>query len=263
MTYTYGVDVSFYQTNYTEKDYRTLVNWKKLYQDGARFAIVRASGNIYSDPALDYHVKAAQDAGLAVGAYHYVYWDYTAEKQADAFLRAINGLGIKRAFIDVEHDNRHETPPRWQPGASITSAYINRWLTYVWGNMPLIPGIYTRKDIWKEFGSKADWVKLSDLWVAWYGYSPVLNMSVNQSWIYTLERTMIPAPFTTWKIWQYSCKGAGYVDKTDPIDFDLFNGNETECREFFGEVPNAGDIVARTYEQKVDALWAAHPELHK
>ena len=260
MTYTYGVDVSFYQTNYTEKDYRSLVDWKKLYQDGARFAIVRGSGKIYGDPALEYHVKAAQDNGFAVGAYHYMMWDDSAEKQADVFLRAINGLGIKRAFIDVEHDNRNERPtPRAQPGSSVTSVYIQRWLTYVWGNIPLIPGIYTRKNIWQSFGSKADWVKLSDLWVAWYGSSPVLGMNVNPSWIYTLERTQIPAPFPTWKIWQYTSSGLGYVGKHSEIDFNLFNGNETACREFFGEAPNTGDITVP--DDAVARLWAAHPEL--
>lgn len=259
MAITYGVDVSFYQTNYEKRDYRTLVNWKKLFDDGARFAIVRGSGMLAADPAVGYHVKAAQDAGFAVGAYHYLMWDASAEKQADAFLRAIAGLGIKRAFIDVEHDNSRESAPRPQPGSSVTSVYVQRWLTYVWSGMALIPGIYTRKDIWQRMGSKADWVKLHDLWLAWYGWSPLHGLSVGSDLVYRMERTMIPAPFPTWKIWQYSSKGLGYVGMQSEIDLNVFNGGLTECQEFFGMETSNGAVDVP--DDALARLWAAHSEL--
>jgi len=253
---TYGVDVSHYQSDYDEgKTFKTHVNWKKLYDDGARFAILRASIGMVPDRSFENQLQGARDAGFkAIGAYHYLYWNIPVEKQVDAFLNTIAGSGVKRGFCDVE-----QQLTVGQPGSSITSVMVNKWLTYVWGNMSLIPGIYTRKNLWQQFGSKADWVKLYDLWAAWYGWTPIYTMNMSKEFQYLLERTMIPAPFPTWTFAQFSCTGAGYVEKNRPIDLDAFNGNDLQCREYFGAETSAGDIPVP--EDALQILVNGHPEL--
>ena len=251
---TYGVDVSYHQSD-DKKKWASLVNWKKLYDDGARFAILRASIGVLLDVGFENHLKAAQDAGFkAIGAYHYLYWDVPVEKQVEAFMKVVAGTGIQRGFCDVEHQMASG-----QPGSSVTSVMVNKWQTYVWGNMPLAPSIYTRRNIWERFGSKADWVKLYDLWAAWYGWTPIFTMNMSKEFLYRFERTMIPAPFPAWTFAQFSCTGAGYVEKNRPIDLDAFNGNDLQCREYFGAETSAGDIPVP--EDALQILVNAHPEL--
>jgi lysozyme len=253
MAITYGVDVSKYQAH--DKTGKSLVTWKELYEDGARFAIIRASIGAVADPTFKAHVDGAREAGLVVGAYHYLYWQIPVEKQADVFLKTIAGAGISRGFCDVEQQLAVD-----QPGASVTSVLVQRWLTYVWGGMKLIPAIYSRKNIWQTFGSKADWVKLHDYWGAWYGSTSQYELRISDDLVYRFERTMVPAPWKEWTLFQYSEKGAGYVEGGGPIDMDVFNGDVGKCLAWFGKEPAASDT-----EYPPDALaklWAAHPELH-
>jgi GH25 family lysozyme M1 (1,4-beta-N-acetylmuramidase) len=255
MAITYGVDVSYHQSD-RENKWASLVNWKKLYDDGARFVILRASIGVGMDVGFENHLKAARDAGFeAIGAYHYLYWDVPVEKQVESFMKVVAGTGIQRGFCDVEHQMT-----TGQPGSSVTSVMVNKWQTYVWGNMALAPSIYTRRNIWERFGSKADWVKLYDLWAAWYGWTPIYTMDMSKEFQYRFERTMIPKPWERWTFCQFSDKGAGYVGKASTIDFDAFNGSEAECLAWFGvkQASENGEIPADALAR----LWAAHPELH-
>jgi GH25 family lysozyme M1 (1,4-beta-N-acetylmuramidase) len=60
-----------------------------------------------------------------------------------------------------------------------------------------------------------------------------------------------------WAVWQWTSKGQPIGVESKTLDYDVFNGTEEEFRQFIGL-----DSPPPTYEQKVDILWEAHPELH-
>ena len=82
-----GIDVSKYQK-------AGKVNFNELKKLGYEFVIVRAGyGKVLTqkDTAFESHYKAAKEAGLHVGAYHYSYAVNVseAEQEADCFLKWI------------------------------------------------------------------------------------------------------------------------------------------------------------------------------
>ncbi len=82
-----GIDVSKYQK-------AGKVNFKELKKLGYEFVIIRAGYGMemnQKDSAFESHYKAAKEAGLHVGAYHYSYAVNVseAEQEADCFLKWI------------------------------------------------------------------------------------------------------------------------------------------------------------------------------
>ena len=82
-----GIDVSKYQK-------AGKVNFNELKKLGYEFVIIRAGyGKVLTqkDTAFESHYKAAKEAGLHVGAYHYSYAvsEDDAKKEADCFLKWI------------------------------------------------------------------------------------------------------------------------------------------------------------------------------
>ena len=94
-----GVDVSGVQGN---------IDWAKAKANGVDFAILKATGgNTITDSRFHANMKAAQAAGVPVGAYHFFYASNVAETKAEAqyFLDTIKGYTFQYPLVlDVERN---------------------------------------------------------------------------------------------------------------------------------------------------------------
>lgn len=83
-----GIDVSKWQAH---SDGRTKVDFEKLKKLGYDFVILRASIGLSEDVAFHSHYMAAGDAGLHIGAYHYLKASTVkgALAEAEFFLRTM------------------------------------------------------------------------------------------------------------------------------------------------------------------------------
>ena len=91
----HGVDVSRWQGD---------IDWQKLRGQGANFVYIKATdGGDHLDPMFGKNWRAAGEAGLKRGAYHFFYWCRTAGEQADWFIRNVPRVeGALPPVIDVE-----------------------------------------------------------------------------------------------------------------------------------------------------------------
>lgn len=96
---TYGLDLSAHNKQ---------PDFNRLKEDGNSFVILHAGygwGMDQKDPAFEAFYKAAKDAGLNVGAYHYSYARNEAEAKAEAecFLSWIKGKTFEMpVYVDME-----------------------------------------------------------------------------------------------------------------------------------------------------------------
>jgi len=76
-----GIDVSYWQGD---------IHWRKVRESGIRFAFIKATeGGDHLDPKFRQNWHAAKRAGIARGAYHFIYWCRNATEQANWFIRNV------------------------------------------------------------------------------------------------------------------------------------------------------------------------------
>jgi GH25 family lysozyme M1 (1,4-beta-N-acetylmuramidase) len=184
-----------------------LIDFNMVRESGYRFVWVKCvEGNEGRDPAYLRNVQRAQDAGLAVGAYHFAFPLPTDPKnpgrspleQAHAFYAGCAGLGSQPGELSPALD--FEWPPRLDPAKyvdkngngkrdpdeplidqwkrwGIDAAFISNWarecaeaMTILWGRRPVI---YTYPSFFREVAAGADvsWARRYDLWLADYQWS--------------------------------------------------------------------------------------------
>lgn len=84
------------------------VDWKKVRADGVTGAWLKASeGVTFTDALFAAHRRAANRAGVRVGAYHFARPDNnTAKQEADHFSDVVGKVGRRdlRPVLDYEHD---------------------------------------------------------------------------------------------------------------------------------------------------------------
>jgi lysozyme len=93
-----GIDVSKYQGN---------INWAKVADDDAdiKFAFIRASIGLNTDPNFVANAKAAAENGIKVGAYHYARFSNRATmlEEAKFFVKQLNQVAISYPVVlDLE-----------------------------------------------------------------------------------------------------------------------------------------------------------------
>jgi GH25 family lysozyme M1 (1,4-beta-N-acetylmuramidase) len=200
LPYVEGIDVSAYQTN---------LDWAKIAASGKRFVYVKASGGSRSkaltgDAMFANHAHAAADAGLLVGAYHYLSPAVDPLEQAKRFLDCVAGAVWPLALplvMDLEEGNG------LAPDAVANAAAA--FLDYVDSEFSK-PVLYTMPGF---FNSLPDlqWSRLARLWVA--------------HWTSASE-PMACKGFAGWDLWQYTASGAvpGWAGKAD---VNRFRGDES------------------------------------
>ncbi|AGB04467.1 lysozyme M1 (1,4-beta-N-acetylmuramidase) [Aciduliprofundum sp. MAR08-339] len=195
----YGVDVSHWQGE---------VNWQEVYNDGYRFAFVKATqGTSYVDSEFTTNMKNGHAAGLYMGAYHFAEpntpIESDADQEADHFVNTISPYlkdGYLVPVLDLEDNSNDLT---WTQLTDWANAFCSR----VYNETGIRPLIYTSSS-WAE--NLAQSITQWDLWIAEYtgDTSEEPNTGV----------------WPSWSFWQYTDSGS-VNGISGNVDEDIFNGN--------------------------------------
>jgi lysozyme len=99
-----GIDVSYWQGD---------IDWKRVREAGVHFAFIKATeGGDHLDPKFLENWYGARRAGLARGAYHFIYWCRPAEEQALWFvLNVPQDSDALPPVLDLEWNSHSKTCP--------------------------------------------------------------------------------------------------------------------------------------------------------
>lgn len=219
---THGTDVSFYQD---KKDTPQTINFQAMRDmGGAKFAIIRAGQNLWEDSLFDTSWKNAKGI-LPRGSYWFYDSRVDPKLQAKKWLASFNDPNdLGEFYFWCDYEDRYGGPfGRWQD-----------WYNFMEHLKELRPGIklgvYTGYYYWLERTVGAGIPKASlnyfaqyPLWVANYG----------------VKSPLVPAPWKTWTLWQYTDNGDGtkYGVESLNIDLNYFNGDADAFRAFCGGLP--------------------------
>lgn len=193
-----GMDVSGWQGN---------VNWTAAWNNGARFAYVKATeGTYYTNPYFAQQYNGSYNVGMIRGAYHFARPDTTTGAvQADYFVNHGGGWSADAktlpGALDMEYNPYGATCYGLTKAgmASWITSFSNRYRTRT-GRYPVI---YTSTSWWTQcVGTAGNYSATSPLWVARYA-----------STVGTL-----PYAWTFYTFWQYADSGIF------PGDQNTFNG---------------------------------------
>jgi GH25 family lysozyme M1 (1,4-beta-N-acetylmuramidase) len=199
-----GMDVSSHQGN---------VNWSAAWNNGARFAYVKATeGTYYTNPYFAQQYNGSYNVGMIRGAYHFAIPNNSGgATQADYFVN--HGGGWSKdgktlpGALDIEYNPYGSTCYGLSQSSmrSWISAFINRY-HYRTGRWAVI---YTTTNWWNTcIGSYNAWASYDPLWIAHYS-----------STVGTL-----PPGYTVWSFWQWASSGIF------PGDQDVWNGTWTRLK---------------------------------
>ena len=99
-----GIDVSYWQGD---------IDWNKVHDAGIQFAYIKATeGGDYLDPKFLDNWYAAKKAGMARGAYHFIYWCRPASEQALWFEQNVpQDPEALPPVLDLEWNHQSKTCP--------------------------------------------------------------------------------------------------------------------------------------------------------
>lgn len=203
----HGVDVSKYQGD---------IDWPKLRRHGASFAFIKATeGDDHKDTHFARNWRAAADAGIPRGAYHFYYWCSTAKAQAEWFIRNVpKAEGALPPVIDVEW-NAHSRNCRKRPDRHHVVREMKTFMDILERHYGQRPIIYTAPDFYRDnlrgqFSDYSFWLR---------------SVVAHPSQVY---------PDRDWAFWQYSGTGlSGGVD--GQIDLNVFNGTAESWQRWIGK----------------------------
>jgi lysozyme len=193
-----GVDVSTYDGT---------VDWPTAKAHGISFAIAKATeGTSLQDDQFSTNWPAMKQNGVVRGAYHFFHCDDDPATQASFFLGVVGTLqpGDLPPVLDFEDSSC--------PASTAISLAV-QWLDAVASATKTLPILYCSPGFIEGLDDPSALAGHAQLWVADWGPScPEL-----------------PAPFTTWPLWQYSATGTvpGVNGSPGMADLDEFNGDLT------------------------------------
>lgn len=214
--YITGADVSFWQDDPTTSmgiDFQIMA--KTL-----SFVNIRAGQGSWVDRAFATSWKNAKLAGLPRGSYWFYDSRYAPRQQARKWIEALGGdIGELPLWCDFE-DTYFGAFHGWR-----------HWFDFMDELMKFVPrhkvGVYTGYYYFKENTldvgiprASLEWFADFPLWIAWYNKS----------------QPLIPQPWKSWTLWQYTDDGDGTslgVESRE-IDLNYFSGTLPEFQKFFG-----------------------------
>jgi GH25 family lysozyme M1 (1,4-beta-N-acetylmuramidase)/subtilisin family serine protease len=217
----FGVDVYIYDEP---------IDWKKLAAAGVDFAYLKASQGYQCAYRtwLSSARRAAADAGIVVGAYHF--FDVVKDpddvrRQARNFLASIDGISP----FELPPALDLEAPAGAQGNlCSIEKTdYLNGiqlWLDMVEYQFRLRCVIYCSSGYWPGSYGASDlaWLGTRPLWVAEYPSKPRASPPLPTGW-------------TEWAIWQYT--DSGHLDGIGHnADLNRYNGSATDLSSGTGRL---------------------------
>lgn len=147
------IDVSMYQGE---------IDWKRVAASGVKAAYLKATEGVHwNDPKFQENRKAANAAGIHVGAYHFASL-YDGGIEARHFLTAVGGVGPKdlKPVLDLESNPK-----------GLSSAALRAYVT------AFNKVVHDRTGVWPMFYSYASFIEGcgftkpvgNGLWIAAYG----------------------------------------------------------------------------------------------
>ena len=258
--YCLGVDVSSWQTT---------LNWEKLYYAGVRFAIVKAAqGSYRQDPICPSHLKAAKNAGMLCGVYHWMDPACKPEAQINNLKHRLKDLEYSFLALDVEQ--YWSDWVEWQKGMvnkrhsgqviSNCAKACAELMRDTFGKPVLI---YTRASFVKEYAPQmATWLSDWPLWLAHYPYrSGKLHLTWEQlkrDYAPGISGPSLPEGCKEWRFWQFSGDKFILPGEQTPLDLNFYQGSLQDLQRWLGSPVTAREL---TWEEKLAALWQAHPEV--
>lgn len=200
-----------------------------LVSAGFRWVDCKATESTWDDPRFALHHADVVAAGLGTGAYHFFHSSEPVQAQADAFLRAIEGVELTlRPTLDLEDQKRIVTAG---PQRALDNACA--WLRYVWQHGGRRPTVYTGPGVIALFhGLDLSELAQYDLWVAHYRWDPATGRDLG------LAAPTIPAPWTEARAWQVGGNGAPRVPGVPfDLDLDVFFGDDASFRAWCEDRP--------------------------
>lgn len=201
----YGVDVSSHQGT---------IDWDVIASQGIDFAFVKATeGSSHVDPSFQYNFESAQEAGLKVGAYHFLSFESSGKTQAENFIATVPKVeGMLPPVVDVELYGDYIDNP---PDAAEVHKILDEFITEIEDYYGVKPIIYVNEKSYRLYikGYYDDY----PLWVSNYRVNP--KLFGHQDWTF----------------WQYSETGQldGYEGDQENIDLNVYQGTEEEFIEEF------------------------------
>jgi GH25 family lysozyme M1 (1,4-beta-N-acetylmuramidase) len=204
-TYVLGMDVSSYQGN---------VAWQTAYNNGARFAYVKATeGTSYTNPYFAQQYNGSYNVGMIRGAYHFARPNISGgTTQADYFAAhgggwSADGKTLPPA-LDIEY-NPYSGGECYGLSQSGMVSWVKAFSNEMYAKYRKYPMIYTTLDWWTTCtGNSSAFASTNPFWIAKYSSTPPTP----------------PAGTATWTMWQYASSG------TFPGDQDEFNGSYTQLQ---------------------------------
>ncbi|WP_332680614.1 glycoside hydrolase family 25 protein [Bosea sp. (in: a-proteobacteria)] len=214
-----GIDISRWQGE---------IDWASVKAAGTRFAYIKATeGGDHIDPAFLRNWEGARRAGVARGAYHFVFWCRPAHEQAVWFKQHIpNDPDALPPVLDVEWNGHSKTCPK-KVERSLALEKIRLMLTELEQHTGKKPVIYTditfHKDVLEgEFDDYPYWIR---------------STAAKPEARYHDRR---------WAFWQFTTTGRVPGIKGD-VDRNAFFGNDGE---FAGWRSGQFDIGTRTWKRE-------------
>ncbi len=243
-----GLDVSAWQAKVNPNGSRTdNVNWQAEWNQGARFAYVKATeGTSYKSDTFGQQYGSAAAVGMIRGAYHFALPSVSSGTQQANFFAA-NGGGWSADGITL--------PPlldiEYNPYASLGDTCYNmagtqmvNWIKEFSNRMMTLTGrypvIYTTTDWWTRCTGNA----------AGFG-----NQALHVAAYNSVGPGTLPASWNQYSFWQYSDKGPTAGDS------NIWNGDLAALKRFAtvpeGQGNTAADQIQRVYNQNAVALGAS------
>jgi lysozyme len=201
----HGIDVSKYQGD---------VDWSAVAGSGVKFAWIKATeGGDHVDAKFQANWEGAKAAGVARGAYHFVYWCRSPLEEVRWFEQNVPvEADALPPVLDVESDSESRTCHKYLEPQQ-TAADIKMMLKHMESHFGKKPIIYTSVDFYQAILSQGDFSGYA-MWVRSTKYHPSVKYGSQP-----------------WAFWQYQADGRipGIAGK---VDRNVFYGSRDEWDKF-------------------------------
>jgi GH25 family lysozyme M1 (1,4-beta-N-acetylmuramidase) len=209
------------------------------------FVILKAQqGNDGFDPYFERNMKGAVDAGIEPFAYCFAYPLPHLDPRAQAklfvdSLARFSEMADRPIFLDYEWPELIASRPggkgwkEWGCSPPQIAAWLRDNAAEVQRLSGRVPVIYTYDSWWSAvregaaaygFATPGDvsWAAQYGLWMAWY----------REGWPVPGAAPKIPAPWTSWRVWQFDGNKGLRLPNGIDADFCVFNGDAAALARF-------------------------------
>lgn len=194
-----GIDVSHYQGN---------IDWQTLADQNISFVFIKATeGSNHLDKNFNYNWNGAHDTHLKVGAYHFMSFESSGEKQAENFIANVpKTRGMMPPVIDLElYGDFIKNHPSTDTVDDIITPLMQK-LEHHYGMKPII---YTTSALYEQY---------------------VKDNYDNDIWLADLSFPDKLPDGKQWEFLQYSFEGKleGYFGYLPHLDLNVYCGSKLD-----------------------------------